>query len=64
MTTDGIILVTKPDHEDDIEGGCGVLKELGHDGLHPHQGEDHSEQGGGREGDVGVELKHLQESQH
>ena len=59
MAANGIILVTKPDHEDDIEGGCGVLKELRHDRLHAHQGQDDREQRCGGEGDVGVELQHL-----
>ena len=60
VTTYGIVLVTKPDHEDDIEGSCCVLKELRHDCLHPDQGKDDSEQGGSREGYVCVELQHLQ----
>ena len=59
VAANGIILVTKPDHEDDVEGSGGVLEELGHDGLHAHQGQDHRQQGGSRERDVGVELQHL-----
>ena len=59
MTTYGIILVAKPDHEDDIEGSCGVLEELRHDRLHADQGKDDGEQGCSGEGDVGVELQHL-----
>ena len=37
------------------------LKELGHDGLHAHQGEDDCQERGSRERDVGVELQHLKE---
>ena len=61
MAANSIILVTKPDHEDDVEGSGGVLEELGHDGLHAHQGEYDRQERGSRERDVGVELQHLKE---
>ena len=64
MAAYSIILVTKPDHEDDVEGSGGVLEELGHNCLHANQGQDHRQQGGSWERDVGVELQHLQKFQH
>lgn len=35
MTANGIVLISNPDNDNDVEGGGRVLKELGHDGLHP-----------------------------
>ena len=61
VTTDGIVLVADPHDQDHVEGGGRVLEELWHDGLHADQGEDDGEERGGREGDVGVELQHLQQ---
>ena len=61
VAADGVVLVADPDYQDHVEGrGC-VLEKLGHDRLHPDQGQDDGEEGGGREGDVGVELQHLEE---
>ena len=37
------------------------LKELWHDSLHTHQRQYYSQQGGRREGDIGVKLQHLQQ---
>ena len=61
VAADGIVLVTDPHDQDHVEGGGGVLEELAHDGLHADQGQDHGQEGGGGEGDVGVELQHLQQ---
>ena len=54
-------LIADPHDEDDVECGGGVLEELRHDGLHADEGEDDGEERRGGEGDVGVELQHLQQ---
>ena len=60
VAADRVVLVTDPDYQDHVEGGSGVLKELGHDGLHTDQGQDDSQEGGSGEGNVGIELQHLE----
>ena len=35
VTTDGIVLVRDPHHENDVEGSRCVVEELRHDRLHP-----------------------------
>ena len=77
MAADGVVLVAQPDHQDHIEGRGRVLhvriiivivhdrasylEELRHDGFHADEGQDDGEEGGRREGDVRVELEHLQQ---
>lgn len=34
VTADGIVLISQPDDEDNVEGCCRVIEELRHDGLH------------------------------
>lgn len=34
VTADGIVLISQPDDEDNVEGCRRVIEELGHDGLH------------------------------
>lgn len=34
VTADGVVLIGQPHDEDDVEGRCCVVEELGHDGLH------------------------------
>lgn len=34
VTADGIVLISQPDDEDNVEGRRRVIEELGHDGLH------------------------------
>ena len=61
VAADCVVLVTDPHDQDHVEGSGGVLEELAHDGLHAHQGQDDGQERRGREGDVGVELQHLQQ---
>ena len=42
MTAYRVVLVTDPDYQDHVEGGGGVLEELGHDRFHPDQRQDDS----------------------
>lgn len=34
VTADGIVLISQPNNEDNVERCCCVIEELGHDGLH------------------------------
>lgn len=34
VAADGVVLISQPDDEDDVEGCGGVVEELRHDGLH------------------------------
>ena len=61
VAADGIVLVADPHYQDDVEGRGRVLEKLRHDRLHPDQRQDDREERGSGEGDVGVELQHLEE---
>ena len=34
VATDSVVLIRNPHDQDDVEGCCRVLKELGHNGFH------------------------------
>lgn len=36
VAADGVVLVSQPDDEDDVEGGGRVVEELRHNGLHTY----------------------------
>ena len=61
VAADRVVLVADPHDQDDVESRGGVLEEFAHDGLHADQGQDDGEERRGGEGDVCVELQHLQQ---
>jgi hypothetical protein len=56
-----IVLIGYPHNKDNIEGGGRVIEELGHDGLHADQRQDHCEQRGSWKCHRHIELDHLKQ---